>query len=328
MKKMILMLVAAIVCATTTYAQSSMLATLSHEGTISTYYGSSALKDAYAAAVDGDVITLSSGSFDAVNIEKGIVIRGAGCSFDNEYSNPTVIVGDFSIGIKNTNKLMMEGIFHNNTITLSRDIWLVNAIFLKCRFNKFTHNIAATKNLIMINCRVVELDICYNSSASFINCIFANPYVGVNGNYEFYNCVLIKENGFSGLKNTQFKNCILVNKGSDSSIDRSCLANYCIGVGNASRMFNTSVSNTNIIKDYEAVFKTYMGTYSDGECFELIDEAKESLLGQDGTQVGIYGGNMPFDTTPSNPQITKCNVASKSSADGKLSVDITVKGAE
>ena len=51
-----------------TFAQSSMLATLSHEGEITTYYGATAYRDAVNAAAHGDIITLSSGSFAAVNI--------------------------------------------------------------------------------------------------------------------------------------------------------------------------------------------------------------------------------------------------------------------
>ena len=82
------------------------------------------------------------------------------------------------------------------------------------------------------------------------------------------------------------------------------------------------------MKEYTDVFKTYTGTYNDDENFELTDVAKEAYKGIGGTEVGIYGGNMPFSTTPTNPQITKCNVAAKSTADGKLSVDITVNGAE
>ncbi|MBQ8463977.1 MAG: hypothetical protein IJ544_07685 [Prevotella sp.] len=94
-------------------------------------------------------------------------------------------------------------------------------------------------------------------------------------------------------------------------------------------MFNNIPNTTNSLKKYAEVFKTLTGTtYNDSETFELTDEASTTLLGIDGTQVGIYGGNMPFDSTPSNPQITKCNVAAKSTADGKLSVDITVNGAE
>jgi hypothetical protein len=101
----------------------------------------------------------------------------------------------------------------------------------------------------------------------------------------------------------------------------------CVGIG-SSALFYYIPNSTNVVKTFEEVFKTYTGKYNDDENFEITDEIKESIKGIDGTQVGIYGGNLPFSTTPTNPQITKCNVAAKSTADGKLSVDITVNGAE
>ena len=87
-----------------------------------------------------------------------------------------------------------------------------------------------------------------------------------------------------------------------------------------------------MISSVSSVFKTYnatSGTYiTDLYDFTLTDEAAAKYLGNDGTQVGIYGGSLPYDENPTIPQITKCNVASKSTADGKLSVDIEVKAAE
>ena len=53
---------------TTVKAQTSLLATLNHQGKISTFYGNKALQQAHAAAVDGDVINLSSGTFQAENV--------------------------------------------------------------------------------------------------------------------------------------------------------------------------------------------------------------------------------------------------------------------
>ena len=97
-------------------------------------------------------------------------------------------------------------------------------------------------------------------------------------------------------------------------------------------MFKYVTNATNkIVSDYASLFKTYTGAnldLLDSENFQLTDAAKTQYLGADGTEVGIYGGNLPFDPTPSNPQITKCNVATKSTADGKLSVDIEVNAAE
>ena len=99
MKKLLSFLFA-LVCAMTSFAQTSLMATLNHEGTISTFYGTTALQQAHAAAVSGDVITLSSGTFLSTDITKAVTIRGAGMEIIKAYdivSEPTVLGGDFYI---------------------------------------------------------------------------------------------------------------------------------------------------------------------------------------------------------------------------------------
>ena len=80
-----------------------------------------------------------------------------------------------------------------------------------------------------------------------------------------------------------------------------------------------------IFDTIKSVFKTYNGTdgFSFNELYELTDEAKTKYIGTDGTQVGLHGG-MGFDLVPSTLQITKCEVAPRSTTDGKLSVSIEV----
>jgi hypothetical protein len=96
----------------------------------------------------------------------------------------------------------------------------------------------------------------------------------------------------------------------------------------------SSQNTTNVtVTSLSGLFKTYSQTnintfISDIDDFTLTDKAAAKYLGTDGTQVGIFGGSLPYDEEPTIPQITKCNVASKSTADGKLSVDIEVKAAE
>ena len=125
MKKTLLRLMMLFVAAVLTnnvFAQGSLLATLNHEGTISTFYGAQAWKNAHDAAANGDVITLSSGTFLAVNITKAITVRGAGMGIDSTaVSEPTVITGDFTINIAEpgSNRLTLEGIYSNHTITYS-----------------------------------------------------------------------------------------------------------------------------------------------------------------------------------------------------------------
>lgn len=334
MKKLFFSLVAAMIAATATYAQSSMLATLSHEGEISTYYGASALREAHTAADNGDVITLSSGSFNAVDITKAVTIRGAGMAVDNTaQTEPTILMGNFNINIPDdvTARLTLEGLFHNQTITCMGNF--KNGTFLKCRFKEVVYSTAGscTTNLTIIHCRFsTKLSIGSNSSASCVNCVVMDPSQHDNtSTYEFVNCVLDKGENWEQVHNSSFKNCILKTTSGSYILGSDNIAYNCVGVGSGKgSLFNNSTNNTNSTADYTNIFTSYTGTYNDDESFELTETAKTTYKGIDGTEIGIYGGNMPFSTTPTNPQITKCNVAAKSTADGKLSVDITVNGAE
>jgi len=328
--KKYLFTVVALCVATVGMAQSSMLATLSHEGEISTYYGARALVEAYNAAANGDVITLSSGSFVCTNIEKGLTIRGAGMAVDSTaQTEPTVITGDFTINIPDsvTSRLTLEGIYHNHTITYSGT--LMNATFIKDRFKEILYSGGGgvVQNLTMINCRVSNTLKCGdNSSISCVNCIVWEPYgySSTTSNFEFANCILYRNDWDTSEapKSSSFKNCF-IHTNSNYHLISSNTAYNC--VSNYANMFEEMPNTTNKGgKQYEEIYKTFRGTYNDNELFELTDDAKTSLLGLDGKEVGIYGGMMPYSSTPTNPQITKCNVAAKSTADGKLSVDITV----
>ena len=338
MKKLFLSFVVAMMGATTTFAQSSLLATLSSNGNITTYYGADALRNAHANAKDGDIITLSSGSFTAVNIEKGITIRGAGMDVDPAtQSEPTIIVGNFSIGIPetSTSPLTIEGIYSNYYIRQTKV--LRNATFLKCRISELFAGAStppALQNITMIHCKITkELVIPANSTVSCLNCVIWNPRTYVNSSncvYEMTNCILQKLNASSEMWSSTFKNCIFVGTNNSSFHNNNTMYNCVLATDDTSFNHFKNISNTtNKVVSYDSVFKTCKdGTYSDSENFELTDNAVSEYKGTDGTQVGIYGGNMPFNPVPSNPRITKCDVASKSTADGKLSVDITVEGAE
>lgn len=337
MKKLfsLMLLFVATVLTNNAFAQGSLLATLNHEGTISTFYGSQAWKNAHDAAANGDVITLSSGSFLAVDITKAITVRGAGMGIDSTaVSEPTVITGNFNINIAEpgSNRLTLEGIYSNHTITY---INVVNPLFLKCRLKTVTNANSSTyvlKDASFIHCRIAEqLYLGTNCSASCVNSVIQTPnsWNNTTSNFEFINCCLIGDMG--DVRSSSFKNCIISDNENGHYMSSSCTAYNCVCL-TANNYFRNITNATNkSLTEYATLFKTYPGgplALLDSETFELTDAAKTQYLGTDGTEVGIYGGNLPFDPTPSNPQITKCNVAAKSTADGKLSVDIEVNAAE
>lgn len=339
----LMMLFVVVVLTNNAFAQGSLLATLSHEGTVSTFYGTQAWKNAHDAAVNGDVITLSSGTFIAVDITKAVTVRGAGMGIDTtSVVEPTIISGDFSINIAEpgSNRLTLEGIYSNNTI---RYVNVVNPLFLKCRLNNVTYSNSSTsilKDASFIHCRIASgLSLVSNCSSSCVNSVIEDPktYSSTTSNFEFLNSVVVFTASFSNtytlgdISSSSFKNCIIKVSYSSDYVHSSCTAYNCIGLGGTDMFKNVTNATNKIVSDYTSLFKTYTGAALDkldSETFQLTDAAKTLYLGIDGTEVGIYGGNLPFDPTPSNPQITKCNVAAKSTADGKLSVDIEVNAAE
>ena len=88
-------------------------AMLKHGNNITAYYGLDAFIEANAAAQDGDIITLSSGTFSPTTITKAITLRGAGCVSDAELMTfPTTITGQVYASIPDVeNTLTIEGVY-------------------------------------------------------------------------------------------------------------------------------------------------------------------------------------------------------------------------
>ena len=319
-------------------AQNSLLASLTHDGTITTYYGTSALAEAHSAAVHGDVITLSAGSFTATDITKAITLRGAGMHTDSTKNiMPTIIQGDFNINIEDSlaGSLCIEGIFNNNNITYSNK--LVSPRFQKCRLNKLIYGLTTDEmeNATFVHCRIIgDLKLGSKSSAMLMNCIVEDPgsHTHDRSTFEFINCVLnFKEYSVMGIEASTLMNCIIMLRYNAQKLDATNLAFNNVGINATNWLFENITNTTNSLSSYEEVFKTFRGgalSLYDNEDFELTEEAKAKFRGTDGTEIGIYGGSLPYDPITSTPQITKCKVAPKSDADGKLSVEIEVNIAE
>lgn len=317
-------------------AQSSQLATLNHKGQISTFYGATALNKAHAAAVHGDVITLSVGSFNGVNITKAVTIRGAGMGMDT-ISNalPTIINSDFTINVPamDTANLILEGIYHNGTIRYTQ---ATRPMFIKCRFKDFSYQSYSSSTMTdatFMHCKIVGNSISLYGSGSIINSVI--NYEPVISNYTITNSIIIEE--YQTITNCTMTNCIIgVYSGSleSSNFVTNSIAFSHFDDG-ANIYDELPFSTTNFVVAKGDIFSTYDFPTNVDDDYAIPDDewfrlstTGASYLGNDGTEVGIYGGNMPFDPRTTTPQITKCNVAAKSTADGKLSVDIEVSGIE
>lgn len=304
--------------ATVSFGQDLMVATLTHGDKISMFYGVYAYQNAMKAAVGGDVINLSGGVFESTNITKAVTIRGTGI---NDI-NPTYLRSAFSIEIKDSiNRLTIEGVNIEHTITATS---LDNAYFIKDYVYHFTTS-GTVNRTKFVNCKVNDLDI--SSANSSLQCINSHIYdYSLGSAYTstssgtFINCVLTYGYHYNSYYTSVFMNCIFHNTSTYStfSLPSSAIAINCVATYN---IFGNIVGKDNKIADV-TIFKN-SNTYND-----LTDEAKATYLGTDGTPVGMYGGMLPYNLIPSYPQITKMNVANKTTADGKLSVEIEVSAAQ
>lgn len=310
-----------------TNAQQNKFATLNHNDTITAFYGDSALCQAHAAAVGGDIITLSSGSFLATNLTKPVTIRGAGMFADTAAGTQrTIVNNDFSVSVfqDSVNHLSVEGIYFLSTMYVGNNV-VYDVEFSKCRFNNLkTFRDDHFHNSTFINCIIGSAYENYAEYSYFINTVILHDTIRsyYANNNTFSNCYIYFTAHWNFYNDNTFENCIISSRNSNAYPNSN---HNCIGVGASGNGFFKSpiMNNNHNINSLSSVFKTFNGTYIEGETFELQDSIANNYLGTDSTQVGIYGGMVPFDPRVS-PNIRRCNVGLRSTADGKLNVDIEV----
>lgn len=326
-KRLFLSLIA-IMATAMTYAQVDRVATLTHGGTTTAYYGVNALQQAHEAAVDGDYITLSMGTYNITAITKNVTIIGSGMQDvpeQNVYktnlysgSNSRISIG---ISESTSNVLRIENVEFSSGITLAAD--LNNANFVKCSFPARDRGISEDegqcKNVTFMQCTFAD---CVNykegSLASFINCYVWTAYecsIATGASISFSNCT-IGSNRFDNLHSSSFLNCVLFFD-ANMSLDISNTIVNCLGVD---RRWDYSVWNY----ASSSVFRGYFNPFKADTYYELTDDAKALITSTDGTEIGMYGGSFPYNPVPNGVRITKFIVDPKSSADNKLNVEVEV----
>lgn len=348
MKKNLILIALMLLTCIGTFAQSSLIATLSHDGQIKAYYGIDAFKEAHAAAATGDVITLTGGTFNATKISKAITLRGAGMLADlNVNTYPTIISGDIIFNVTDQeHRLTIEGVKFLNNVDIQGK--LNRPYFQKCIFNRISQGMYngnyGNSNLsfaTFLNCYVNGWShatlTAFNNNSTFINsCVWLPSYdsYGIYNSIVFTNCIIRFSSNVEYLRNSTVTNSIFVSTSTSNVgvINSNNVLYGCLATGSniQNDFFKYQVAGNNkVVTDITKVFQEFTGNnYRDDISFALTEEAAKTYLGTDSTQVGMFGGPLPFDPSISTLKITKCNVASKSTVDGKLSVDIEVSGVE
>lgn len=351
MKKILSIVFAFICMACASSAQNTFVATLQHGDTVSNYYGTNALVEAYNASETGDIILLSAGVFNSVNIEKGITIRGVGLGQDNK----SCIKNDFKVYSKDASwKTSFEGIYAINSAVVHANDCTIKAgriEFVKSQFGELSSSysgspsVLSTPKVNIIQCVTNGFSTsrwssftCYNSLIQETRSMYSLSTTASNAiNTTFINCVINPRNryGVGSIVSAVLMNCILLAT-SDNHLPSTSIAYNCLGI------FNTTTTNFDMfsdlpfgqkqncwnVKDITTIFKTFNGTFDDySETFELTEEGQQ-YLGTDGTQIGMQGGSVKYSTVMSYPVITYMLADDKTTKDGKLNVKIEVSTGE
>lgn len=314
--KRTLLLICTLLCANVLFAQ-EQLAALKHNDSISVYYGQNAFVEAYNAAANGDIITLSDGIFSAPDrVQKGITVRGNRAVVDTaRKSTGTYFMENFSVyQLGDSLQFSAEGIYFNHLITTySNDIKLT-----RCAVNGITNAYGAQ----MTNCIILSsADGSSSRHNTFINCVVKDL-----PNYSICNNCILTGKTYStadGGLTSQYNNCILINSttGSDT-INLYQIANNSIlcrwdTIPNYASTGNVSMNISDVFENWDGATFTL-----DPETYKLKTSVSDTIVGLDGSEVGIFGGVIPFDWTPTYSVIKRLDVPNTPDENGMLNIDV------
>lgn len=341
MRKKLLALAVLISSATANFAQTNnrLVATLLHEGTLIHYYGGGALTSAYKDAKDGDMITLSPGTFTSPGtINKGITLRGTGI----DASEKSIVSGSITFCSTDSNRVTtIEGVRfaariypQNNASERGQG----KIRFIKTHFEDgVTISKASTYSSVkgpevrFYNVKIYG-DFYYGANTYpdvFVyNSYVVNPYSASDfkeTTSAFINCVVYYSSDNSWpyyTYNLNFYNCVFTFSDKRYALSAYATCRNCLSVG-----YDGFFNNQHYGGDNKTANTWDVWSEAEGHgWYELTDEAKRKFLGLDGTQVGLYGGNYPYNSKVQYPIITSFTSDVQSSKEGKLHINVEVDG--
>ena len=283
-------------------------ATLQHGNEVTVFRMANAFVEAYNAAVDGDIITLSEGSFNSTVINKSITIYGAGFEDDDVTgTRTTTINGDLWLATAATefSSIHIEGINIPGRIYFG---------------GKNGNNNCYISSLRVQNCKFTG-DLCLYcpvGDAVLLN----NVMNGVYGTERaltsllVQNCCIIAVSGFPALSPVIVDHCV-INGGTSGAyyytndIFMTTTSNYCLFQGSNVRncLFRFSYGIISVFAEncyvvgsgiFSDIDNADDGAYYTGRTWSL--QQPDVWVGNDGTPIGPIGG-LGWSSVPRIPVI-------------------------
>lgn len=336
-KQIFLISVLSLMCIVTLKAQNPV-ATLEHNGITQVFYGQNSLVESYNASAAGDTINLSAGYFNTpASIAKGIKIIGAGHFPDSAtVTRRSTLLSNLTI-VQGADNFKIEGVFINGAINFSNEpVSSVSIVRCNCLWVNMSSDGASNSK---DNCSIEECFISMDGNSASVLSIFGNTNLirhnilrgsisNASGSCVIDGNVFLCEgcSSFSTVTASQITNNVILgtpyvmNNCTSNSFYNNLFVQGYVDFGNNSSSNNYfGVPQANIFINQNGNVASYTDDYH--------LQHPELYIGTDGTQVGLYGGIVPFKDKgyPSNPAILSKSVAPQTDANGNLLISFTVK---
>lgn len=315
MKRFLSMIVA--VCAFLAASAESPMVTLSHNGELSFFTNLTAFEAAVAAAENGDTIYLSEGDFvisgGVITITKTLNIVG------NGYGSH--LLGNFTISITSDNNIsktapLFDGV-RLDKVSFSSGNKLDEAEIRRCWIKELENGAYAASN--------ITYDKCYIEKSNFSGTgtvLVTNSKVIGTGSTNDYTCNISAIN--SNISNPYWYprtmiSCIFQRGAHNTSADSG--KTYSI----IKSVLDFTPNKSNVYLNDCYLYTDDSVPLLDGNLDCPLNLTELGYLGQDGTEVGIHGGESPFSENPSVPTVDTAHSSVEYDTEGnKLKVSITV----
>lgn len=309
---------------TSSHAQSPIMICDSLGNTCTPFY---TIDSAYTAAVDGDYMYIPGGVFSfGSSINKRIHIIGAGYRLDSALiTNTTQIAGNIVLGA-NASGSSFEGMYLTGNISGPTATALQNLTFKYLHFGSIALKMS---NSLLRSCIV--------RTGSQNTNIF---YSGIDN--EISNCYIAD---IAQLSNSVIQNCVgiyyannnVLNLYKNNIFDRypGAISSGAIGSGNSLiyNVYTTNCSAYCIASIFAAnnISMTEAAVFANGSLsttnMHLLPTSAAMTAGENGTEVGVYGGLFPFKEggVPSNPHIYQKTISASTDVNGQLPVQIKAR---
>lgn len=334
MKKLLLLLITILFSVSITQAQQAQIVVVDENGNDVGAF--TTLNQALNAAPNNATYYIPGGIFNITDtINKKVHFIGAGSRYDSTIiTSKTFINSDIYLRLP-SNGSIFEGIYTNNFFILDS---VLNLLFNRSHINTIGTTIGYSYGDAI-------------GSHSITNSQIINCYIG-GINVKYYNSSISNSiiGSTSYARNSIIRNCFSFGGGANNKnlIVKNCYTSsyYFVGGANWTNYFNenislinnllidtgiyTSVSINNI--SYQNLSTTFINVpnsnYNESYNYQLKSTSPGKNAGDDGTDIGIYGGAYPWKegAVPSNPHISKKVVGGQTDNNGNLNINVTVRG--